>query len=113
MARYMIDANLPRRFSLWASDDYVFVADLGPDWTDGEIWDYALRHTLTIVTKDADFADRVLLAEASPCVIHVRLGNMRMREFHGHLSAVWDEICRLSATCRLVQIYHDRIETVT
>ena len=31
MARYLIDANLPRSFSLWSSRDYVFVHDIGSD----------------------------------------------------------------------------------
>jgi hypothetical protein len=29
MARYLIDANLPRWFSLWSGSDYEFVHDIG------------------------------------------------------------------------------------
>ena len=41
MARYLIDANLPRWFSLWAGGDCDFVHDLGAGWSDTQIWDYA------------------------------------------------------------------------
>ena len=62
MARYLIDANLPRWFSLWAGGDCEFVHDLGADWSDSKIWDYAAANGLTIVSKDADFSDRALIA---------------------------------------------------
>ena len=39
MARYLIDVNLPRYFSIWANDDCRFVADIDAKWTD-------TRHTL-------------------------------------------------------------------
>ncbi len=55
MAKYLIDVNLPRYFSLWNSPDYLFVSDINDEWTDEEIWNYATLNELTIVTKDADF----------------------------------------------------------
>src|SRR5437588_12494695 len=64
MAGYLIDANLPRWFSLWADGNCQFVHDLDPAWSDSEIWRYAEERGLTIVTKDADFSDRVLISTA-------------------------------------------------
>lgn len=61
MPKYLIDANLPRYFSLWDSDDFVFAHDSGPSWKDEQIWNHASAAGLTIVTKDADFSDRVLV----------------------------------------------------
>jgi hypothetical protein len=55
MGRYLIDAKLPRWFSLWSSGDYVFVHDINPRWTDTEIWTHAAVHGLTIVTKELIF----------------------------------------------------------
>jgi len=81
MARYLIDANLPRWFSLWSSRDYDFVHDINPNWTDTEIWNYASVHGLTIVTKDADFSHRVLLRGDGPHVIHIRVGNKQASRF--------------------------------
>lgn len=112
MAKYLIDANLPRYFSLWASADYAFVADIDASWPDSAIWDHAARNGLTIVTKDADFTDRALLSRAGPHVIHIRAGNMKMRVLHEFLSRNWADICRLSEDARLVQVYADRIEAI-
>jgi predicted nuclease of predicted toxin-antitoxin system len=41
MAKYLIDANLPYRFSSWYGSDYIHVFDLNDRWSDWEIWDYA------------------------------------------------------------------------
>ena len=112
MARYIIDANLPRWFGLWSSNDYEFVHDLGPNWTDTEVWDYAATKSLTIVSKDADFSDRVMLTRQGPRVIHVRIGNRKMADFHQLLARVWGEVCRASEESRLVQLYWDRIESL-
>lgn len=112
MAAYLIDANLPRWFSLWASGNCAFVHDLGPGWSDGQIWRYAEARGLTIVTKDADFSNRALISGTGPSVIHIRVGNMKIAELHQRLSKVWPEVCDASERCRLVQVYRDRIETI-
>jgi predicted nuclease of predicted toxin-antitoxin system len=76
VARYLIDANLPRWFSLWSGGDCEFVHDLGADWSDTEIWNHAALNRLTIVSKDADFSARVLPGASGPSVIHIRVGNL-------------------------------------
>lgn len=112
MARYLIDANLPRWFSLWSGSDYEFVHDIGATRTDTEIWNYASANGLTIVTKDSDFSDRVLLSGLGPSVIHVRVGNLKIGDLLFYLSDIWPDVCRASDGCRLVQVYRDRIESI-
>jgi predicted nuclease of predicted toxin-antitoxin system len=112
VARYLIDANLPRWFSLWSGGDCEFVHDLGADWSDTEIWEYASANTLTIVSKDADFSDRVLASAAGPKVIHIRVGNLIMADLHHYLSRIWGDVCRTSESFRLVQVFRDRIEAI-
>ena len=112
MAGYLIDANLPRYFSLWMADDYQFVIDMDAAWSDLQVWTYAEANGLTIVTKDADFTDRVLLSVDGPGVIHIRTRNLKMKDFHRFLTPIWSDVCELSRACRLVQIYKDRIETI-
>lgn len=112
MARYLIDLNLPYYFSLWRSEEYLHVRDLGDAWTDSQVWDYAQQRELTIVTKDTDFSDRILLSVPPPRVIHIKLGNMRMRDFHQTLFRRWEAICELSRHNKLVQVFEDRIEAV-
>ena len=73
MSRYIIDANLPYYFSLWRGDEYQHVIDLDPSMKDSEIWRFAKENNLTIVTKDADFSDRILLSDPPPRVIHIKL----------------------------------------
>jgi predicted nuclease of predicted toxin-antitoxin system len=112
MARYLIDVNLPYYFSVWRGEEYVHVRDLDDEWTDGQVWDYAKAQGLTIVSKDTDFSDRVLLSDPPPRVIHIRLGNLRMREFHQAIAWRWDAICELSGRNKLVQVFADRIEAM-
>jgi predicted nuclease of predicted toxin-antitoxin system len=56
--------------------------DIGETWTDTQIWQYAREQDLIIVSKDTDFSDRVMVSNPPPRVVHIRFGNMRMRDFH-------------------------------
>ena len=47
-----------------------------------------------------------------PRVVHLRIGNMRMRDFHALISRLWPSIVVLSAANRLVRVYENRIEAV-
>jgi predicted nuclease of predicted toxin-antitoxin system len=112
MPRFLIDVNLPYRFSLWEGEAYVHMKDIDETWTETRIWQYARDQKMVIVSKDADFSDRVMISEPPPRVVHIRTGNMRMRDLHGMLTDLWPRIVELSATNRLVQVYRDRIEAV-
>ncbi len=69
-------------------------------------------HDLVIVSKDADFADRVLLSVSGPSVIHLRVGNMKFRELDEFFVRFWADICALNAQYRLIQVFADRIEAI-
>jgi predicted nuclease of predicted toxin-antitoxin system len=112
VARYLIDANLPRLIALWSVAGYEFVHDLGADWSDTRIWKHADANGLTIVSRDADFSDRVLVTEKGPSVIHIRLGNLKIVELYRCPAAVWPDVCRASEACRLVRVFSNRIESV-
>lgn len=112
MARFLIDANLPYRFSLWANDACIHARDLGEDWSDSEIWAYARAQNLIIVSKDADCSDRILVSKPPPRVIHIRFGNMKMRDFHGLIRRQWPHIVALAHQHRLVTVYRNRIEAI-
>ena len=71
MPKYLIDANLPYYFSLWSGNDFIHVFDLNDEWSDSEIWEYAKGQNLTIVTKDVDFSDRMLMSDPPPKVIYL------------------------------------------
>ncbi|HVT19346.1 MAG TPA: DUF5615 family PIN-like protein [Thermoanaerobaculia bacterium] len=112
MARYLIDANLPYYFSLWRGPAYLHLNDVNDSMPDGELWTYARRENLTIVTKDADFSNRAMLEPSLPRVIHVRLGNMKMREFHRRIADLWPEACALSEQYKLVLIFAGHLQGI-
>ncbi len=76
MARFLIDVNLPNRLALWRSPDFELVANHDETWPDAAVWDHARVNKLTIVTKDADFTDRIMTSNPPPKVIHLRIGNL-------------------------------------
>ena len=112
MPQFLIDANLPYYFSLWKTEEYIHQFDIQPDRTDHEIWQYACERELTIVTKDADFSDRILLAEPPPRIIHIRIGNCSMREFFVRIVAAWPDVVVQSQAHKLVTVFKDRIEAI-
>ncbi|HWB52837.1 MAG TPA: DUF5615 family PIN-like protein [Tepidisphaeraceae bacterium] len=113
MARFLIDVNLPYRFSFWHGTDYVHMHDLGDEWTDQQIWEYARENDLVIVSKDADFSDRIMLSSPPPRVVHVRLGNMKLRQLRQALAKHWPWVEENIHRFRLVQIYRDKVEGVS
>ena len=112
MQKYLIDANLPYYFSLWHHKNYQHVIDIDPEMKDSEIWEYAKNNDLTIITKDADFSNLVLLNNPPPKVIHIKLGNMKMKEFHDSISNIWNDVLSMSRDFKLVRVYNDTIEGV-
>jgi len=112
MKKYIVDANLPYYFSLWESETYQHVIDIDPQMKDSEIWRYAKENHLTIITKDADFSDLILLNNPPPRVIHIKLGNMTMRAFHKAIDRIWNEVLDMSRNHKLVRVYEDKIEGI-
>jgi len=112
MIKYIIDANLPYYFSLWRREEYQHVIDIDPNMKDSEIWKYARENNLIIVTKDADFSDLVLLNNPPPRVIHIKLGNMKMKAFHSAIDTIWDKVLLMSQEYKLVRVYHNKIEGI-
>ena len=108
----MVDANLPRYFAPWSGPDCEFAHDMGDGWSDGDAWAYASVRGLTIDSKDVDFTNCALLDAAGPKVIHMRLGNLRMRDFHVAVAKRWPAICAASEGARLVAVFADRIEVI-
>jgi predicted nuclease of predicted toxin-antitoxin system len=112
MARFIIDANLPYYFGLWNNSDYIHVFDINDTWSDLQIWNYAKQNNLIIVTKDADFSLKALIEGTPPKVIHIRFGNLKMREFHEKISTIWEEVNNLIDNNNMISIYIDKIELI-
>jgi predicted nuclease of predicted toxin-antitoxin system len=112
MQRFLIDVNLPRKFRVWHSENFIHQFELDPFASDADIWEYAKKHDLTIVTKDSDFSGRILLLGAPPKIIHLRIGNMPMKAFHDFVSEHWVEMVDLSEGHSLVVVHADRMECI-
>lgn len=112
MAQFLIDENLPYYFSLWNNEYCIHVADLKGVFTDEEIWSYALKNKLTIISKDADFSNKILYHSPPPRVIHIRLGNLKLNQLYEALKPNWDQVLQLSNNYKLVNVYMDRIESI-
>jgi predicted nuclease of predicted toxin-antitoxin system len=83
--KYLIDANLPYYFSIW-NPKYIHRLDIERTAKDSNIWSYAQNDDMTIVTKDSDFSNRILVSTPPPRVIHFRVGNIPMKDFHSLVS---------------------------
>ena len=86
--------------------------DLNRRMTDIEIWQYARNHELVIVSKDTDFSDRIGLSTPPPRVVHICIGNLRLRDLYSCLVHQWPTIMDLVVDFKLVRVFSDRIEAV-
>jgi predicted nuclease of predicted toxin-antitoxin system len=112
MRGFLFDENLPRVPSLQTGLPVTHALELGSRPTDTQLWSHAEQNDLAIVTKDADFSRRIVLSAPPPRVIHLRVGNMRHRDFAAWLERIWPHIESTIATHKLVSVYRDRIEAV-
>jgi len=112
MADFLIDVNLPYYFSLWNTENFVHQKDINDEWSDEQIWRYAQENDMTIITKDSDFSNKILLRQPPPKVIHIRFGNMKMKDFYDTTSKLWDDILILNESNKLVNVFKDRIEAI-
>jgi predicted nuclease of predicted toxin-antitoxin system len=77
--KLLFDHNLPpslvtRLVDLFPFSEHVFTLGLDRA-SDVDIREYALRESLVIVTKDADFSDLCVLKGFPPKIIWIRRGN--------------------------------------
>jgi len=110
---YLLDENLPANLGFEPSLPVVHSRDLGDSQSDAELWDYAKENDLVVVTKDADFSDRILISEPPPKVVHLRFGNMRLKDFKEHLQKVWSDVEAALEVNKLVNVYLEHLEEVT
>ena len=73
MNGFFFDENLPAKILLTPSLPIIHVSVLGRSPSDTEIWQYAKDKKLVIVTKDADFSERLMLGR-TVCFSRVRAG---------------------------------------
>jgi predicted nuclease of predicted toxin-antitoxin system len=57
---FLFDENLPHRLIFTPTLSVVPTGVLGKSPSDAAIWNHARNQSLIIVTKDADFSDRIM-----------------------------------------------------
>lgn len=113
MKGFLFDQNLPSRLTFTPLLPVVRSTSLGPSPADTALWNHARQERLVIVSKDADFSDRIIVSTPPPWVVRLRFGNMRRREYHALLARVWPQVEALLKTHKLVNVYADRIEGIS
>jgi predicted nuclease of predicted toxin-antitoxin system len=108
----LLDENVPKNISFNPHLSIIYATSLGPSNSDTDLWRYARDHDLVIVTKDADFSNRIMLSTPPPWIVHLRFGNVKLNEFHKLIGKVWPQIEQLIPQHKLIQVFHDRIEAV-
>ena len=108
----LIDGNLPNRLSLPTDLSVRDVSSLCESPMDSEIWSHAKALDLVIVTKDADFSHRIIATEPPPRIVHIRVGNMKLRQLLPFIGGMWPRIESYVPTSKLINVYLDRIEVV-
>ena len=112
MPNFLIDVNLPYHLSIWNTEKFIHQNDINDKWTDEQIWTYSKENKLTIITKDVDFSNKIMLNNPPPKVIHIRFGNMKMKDFHTNICKLWDGVLEMNANHKLVNVFIDRIEGI-
>lgn len=110
MTGFLFDENLPSRLTFVPSLPVNPSTSLGASPSDLALWEHARQHAMVIVTKDADFSDRIMLSSPPPWIVHLRFGNLRRRAYHALLAKVWPDVEALLPAHKLICVYADRIE---
>jgi predicted nuclease of predicted toxin-antitoxin system len=109
---FLLDENLPCRLRFPLPLPVTHSTELGKSPSDTELWSYARANGLVIISKDADFSDRIASVQPPPWVIHLRIGNVRRRDFHTFLEKHWATIFGFLPAHKLVNVYFDRVEAI-
>ncbi len=112
MKKYLIDVNLPSRFSLWSGVEFEQVININDKMKDSEIWEYAKTNGLTIISKDADFSEMMMINNPPPRVIHIKIGNMKINELYQFLNNIWTDVSKMSDNYKLVRVFLNKLEGI-
>jgi predicted nuclease of predicted toxin-antitoxin system len=112
--RFLVDAQLPpalAQFLAARGHEAKAVREAGLREADDPcIWTFAQDGGWVVVTKDEDFAERTLQAQAGPQVLWLRIGNSTNRVLFAWLEPLLPAAMReLQAGSRLVELQRRRV----
>ncbi len=112
MKGILIDENLPFPPALPTQLPVVHSRELGTQPSDTFLWQYAMANDLVILTKDADFSERIQLSGPPPRIVHLRVGNLRRSDFIRWLYRQWPAVEGKLPDHKLINVYIDHMELV-
>jgi predicted nuclease of predicted toxin-antitoxin system len=92
MTGFLFDENLPTKLTFQPKLPLVSWREIGERPNDTQVWEFARKRELVIVSKDADFSDCIIAHTPPPRVVHIRFGNLRRKPFHRLLARVWPRV---------------------
>ncbi len=110
--KWLVDENLPIQIGQELALDCVHATRIGEQITDSELWNYAKRHDMIILTRDTDFFDRFLLLGPPPKVVWIRLGNLTKQQLIQEILRRWSVIRSLIQKPDLIQVHPQNLETM-
>lgn len=110
---FLVDVNLPKYFSFFNDNRFLFVSDINLEMSDTEIWEYALEYELVILTKDTDFYNRFLFSTTSPKIIYFKLGNCSLKQLHQYFNDNWGKIESEIENSKLIIAKENHIECIS
>ena len=112
MKHLLIDENLPASLARLLPVECSHATDIEPQPSDSKLWILARENDWTILTRDTDFFDRIMLDGSPPKVIWVRLGNIRKADLESLMVRLWPAISSLLADADLVEVHPTSLEAV-
>ena len=110
--QFLVDVNLPKRFSFFNSPLFTHIADIDAYMTDQQVWEYALENEKVILTKDADFYDKFMISKVSPKVVYFQLGNLSLKELHNFFMNNWEAIISHLENGSMLVVQKDQIKVI-
>ena len=110
---FLVDVNLPKYFSFFNDNRFLFVSDINLEMSDTEIWEYALENELVILTKDTDFYNRFLVSTTAPKIIYFQLGNCSLKQLHQYFNTNWVKIESEIENSKLIIAKENHIECIS
>jgi predicted nuclease of predicted toxin-antitoxin system len=92
MFNYLIDENLPSDLRFWDKGNFTHVSEVLNVKYDTDIWQYAIKNDLIIITRDTDFYYRILASSVVPKVVWVKAGNIKKKKLNRFIKKSWRKV---------------------
>jgi predicted nuclease of predicted toxin-antitoxin system len=109
---FLVDVNLPKIFSQYSEDEFIFIFDINKELSDTKIWELAVNNNYIILTRDMDFYYKARQSIRFPKIIIFRFGNIRLKEMRKYFDLNWNSISDLILNNSLLFAWQKEIEII-